>query len=109
MNAQAASGGPEDGAVTASERTAALDLARRAAGQDLEAAGIPVVLALVGSGGPLPTSSDAAAVADGTGLADQARHLHRVLWPDAPPDDLFATYAVLATVGFSELHQEAGR
>jgi len=81
----------------------ALALARAAAGQDLETAGIPVVLALAGAAGPLPASADPAAVADGARLAQQARTLHRALWPGAPADDLFATYAVLATVGFADL------
>ena len=92
----------------AANRDDALALARAAAGQDLETAGIPVVLALAGADGPLPASSDAAAVVDGARLAEQARTLHRALWPGAPADDLFATYAVLATVGFAELGNGTG-
>lgn len=106
MSAQ--SGEPGDADALAAERATALPLARRAAGQDLGTAGIPVVLALVGAAGPLPASSDTAAVVDGTALAVQARHLHRVLWPGAPQEDLFATYAVLATVGFSDLERGTG-
>ena len=70
---------------------------------DLETEGIPVVLTLVGEAGPLSPSGDEVARADGARLAQQARSLHAELWPQARQDDLFVTYAVLATVAFADL------
>lgn len=81
----------------------AADHLRAAYSLDLETEGIPVVLALVGAAGPLPPLADAATAADGARLADLARSLHTDLWPQARQDDLFVTYAVLATVAFTDL------
>ncbi len=81
----------------------AADRLRAAYALDLETEGIPVVLTLVGEAGPLSPSGDEVARADGARLAQQARSLHAELWPQARQDDLFVTYAVLATVAFADL------
>ena len=95
--------------TAAARRDAALGLARAAASRDLETEGIPVVLALTGADGPLARASDARTVADGARLAARAGSLREALWPDARADDLFVTYAVLATVGSAEIDSAAGR
>lgn len=85
------------------EQSGAADRLRAAYSLDLETEGIPVVLALVGVSGPLPPSGQEGARADGARLAGQARSLHAELWPGARGDDLFVTYAVLATVALTDL------
>lgn len=81
----------------------AAELLRSAAVRDLDVEGIPVVLALTGGSAALPQSTDPGALADGQAVAAQARRLRDLLWPGAREDDLFTTYAVLATVARAEI------
>lgn len=93
--------------MTGAPARSAADRLRAAYSLDLETEGIPVVLTLVGDAGPLSPSGDDVARADGARLAEQARSLHAELWPQGRQDDLFVTYAVLATVAFTDLADPA--